>query len=204
MTLSLLVACASSAGSRDLWSAKSIVFSDNKQGTASEHVTLEMKNHRAVGSVNRLLIQKLIDINQKISQLAGVTTQIYLTNRGEPQANAYAAHIHNQHIIAINFKMLAMLGSDEGMYAALIAHEISHIVHQDKVNVLLNKKQEEQADKLGVRLMLEAGYSAESALSFYTLLATTPANKQPFFSSHPSSKKRLQYVRESILKFKQK
>jgi len=130
----VISACASQPR---LWLANSVVSAGLKSdGTGSERVTLQRPGQVSVVSINRATIQNLLEVHARIDEVAHISSSLYLTNRGQPYPNAYAATIDGKRIVAINFKMIELLA--------------------------------------------------------------------PFFSSHPSSKKRLQYVRESILKFKQK
>lgn len=92
--------------------------------------------------------------------------------------NVYAAASGST--IVIDAGMERLLVSDDEL-ALVVAHEAAHIIlgHtdadrlKDQKNKLLRKQMEQQADALGVRLMLNAGYSPEASLSAHPKLAKT-------------------------------
>ncbi|MDQ6997805.1 MAG: hypothetical protein Q9M17_03740 [Mariprofundus sp.] len=106
----LLSACAAQPR---LWLAKSISSAGLKvDGRASDQVVLKLPNQVVAGSINRATVQSLLDVHAKIDVVALMHSILYITNRGEPYANAYAATIGGEYIIAINLSMIALLGSD--------------------------------------------------------------------------------------------
>ncbi|MFT5720047.1 MAG: Zn-dependent protease with chaperone function [Motiliproteus sp.] len=208
LLLVLLPGCASQAG---LWMADSIVSAgsgdDNKD---SQRVTLKRPDNGIAGSVDRASIKALAEVTARINQAAGIQTTLYITDRGSPGPNAYAARVGPDYIIAVNLQMLTLIGTDKNMYAALIGHEVAHclkrhdIVGENKgfsetmASTASRIDQETEADEVGIQLMKTAGYPLTGALTFYTKLTTETGNNLPaFFRQHPSNIERLENIQRA-------
>jgi predicted Zn-dependent protease len=63
-----------------------------------------------------------------------------------------------------------------------------------------SRKQESEADHIGLILMAQAGFDPRSAVDFWTRMASAMQGKAPpeFLSDHPSDKKRIDSIREEL------
>lgn len=67
-----------------------------------------------------------------------------------------------------------------------------------------NRKQELEADKIGLVLMAIAGYNPEYAISLWQKMArASSGSKNSFFSTHPSEEKRIEEIRAYLPKVAQ-
>jgi predicted Zn-dependent protease len=67
------------------------------------------------------------------------------------------------------------------------------------INMKYSRSDELEADRLGVRLMSEAGYDPHALLSVMQILEQVDAGAPPeFLSTHPSPRNRLQEIRKAI------
>jgi Zn-dependent protease with chaperone function len=201
--LMLLTGCVSDPG---LWRADAIA-SAGDDSEYSHRVTLKWPDKTIAGSVDRDVIKALAQVTARINQVAGIQTRLYITTRGSPRPNAYAARVGPDYIIAVNLQMLTLIATDKSMYAALIGHEVAHclkrhdIVEERQVfskipgSTASRINKETEADEVGIQLMQAAGYPLTGAILFYKKLASaTDSNLPSFFRQHPSSKERLDNI----------
>ncbi len=112
--------------------------------------------------------------------------------------------------ILVGSELVRRLGLSDGELAMLLGHEIAHAVagHRREVSragmesdpaqeirlAEIAVMQENEADRIGMRLAYRAGWPASSLVSFYEKLAAqeTPGT---FNSSHPSAASRVAFAR---------
>lgn len=64
------------------------------------------------------------------------------------------------------------------------------------------RMQESEADEIGIYLMHKAGYNIEEAVSFWHNMSEGKEGGSDFFSTHPSSSKRVEDIKKVIAKIK--
>jgi predicted Zn-dependent protease len=69
-------------------------------------------------------MQGMMLAHLRLSRTAGVPSELYIVDGGEP--NAFAAVINGQKVTAINLGMIKLIDGDINEYAALIGHEVAH------------------------------------------------------------------------------
>ncbi|MGI9229676.1 MAG: M48 family metallopeptidase [Gammaproteobacteria bacterium] len=113
-------------------------------------------------------------------------------------------------VIGINFAMLDLLGDDMHMVAALIGHELGHLVldHGERSkphrrvsdavrsaeSTRYSRDHEREADYIGVVWMVEAGFDPSGAVQLQELIykaSKRRASYSAFVGSHPSSTERI-------------
>src|SRR6516225_2436894 len=97
--------------------------------------------------------------------------------------------------------LATLIGSNRGLWAAVLSHEIAHTALRQQVRIylqqrhyvaqemqLLVREQEQQADIQGMFLMALAGYHPDYVFALHHLLQMTvgdESNSAAFFSDHP-------------------
>jgi predicted Zn-dependent protease len=78
---------------------------------------------------------------------------------------------------------------------------VANIVAQWRV-MKFSRDDESEADALGVRFMMQAGYNPEALIGVMEILAQVSggANQSDFMSSHPNPEHRMEHIRETIAK----
>jgi len=72
------------------------------------------------------------------------------------------------------------------------------------VNMKYGRDDELESDRLGVRLMIEAGYPPEALINVMKVLAESGGGSQPeFFSTHPNPENRIQKIEAAIAAYRQ-
>jgi predicted Zn-dependent protease len=68
------------------------------------------------------------------------------------------------------------------------------------INLRYGREDELESDRLGVRIMAQAGYDPRSMLSVMEILASAGSGPQPpeFFSTHPNPENRLERIEQAI------
>lgn len=124
--------------------------------------------------------------------------------------------------------MMVVLGSDVGLYAALLSHEVAHLAwgHLEDIrkrrNLLgaaglvlspavivgplalaaidasYNRDQEREADALAVELMIGAQFDPDAAIRFHEKLREHSEEVSPFLATHPSSDERIRNIKQII------
>ena len=117
--LLLLVAPATWA---DVWDLRAI---SNSQNTFT---SLVKQNKTVYSNLNVSEAKMIRDMVDKFSLLSGVYPRIVLNESSE--LNASAGFIENTPTIIINKRMFDVIAKDEGMAAALIGHEMSHLYYK--------------------------------------------------------------------------
>ncbi len=127
-------------------------------------------------------------------QLAGVL--------GHEMGHVVARHSNEQ---MANSKLLSGLAQGFGVMTS-DGHNntgayIANMVAQWKV-MKFSRDDESEADALGVRFMMQAGYNPEALIGVMEILAQVSggANSSDFMSSHPNPANRMEHIREAIAK----
>jgi Zn-dependent protease with chaperone function/TPR repeat protein len=106
----------------EVWDLRAISNSPN-------NYTSLVKQNKAVFSTLSVNEAKMVrDIVDKFSLLSGVYPRIVLNESSE--LNASAGYIENTPTLIINKSMFDVIVKDEGMAAALIGHEMSHLYYR--------------------------------------------------------------------------
>ena len=116
--------------------------------------------------------------------------------------------------VLVTTSFLAAL-ADEAQLAAVLAHEAAHLLGRhtliekrfEKVSAStvlrmeLSRAQEDEADRVGIELMKNAGYEPHAALEMLTLLEADDSAKRgpyPQFESHPFVRERIRALRSRV------
>lgn len=94
---------------------------------------------------------------------------------------------------------LSMLGYENIGNAAITAANISDTGYYLFHMMPYGRKQEIEADKLGMMIIYWAGYNINNIPYFWEKLSTMNPNNVDFLSTHPSDEKRINNMREIIL-----
>jgi predicted Zn-dependent protease len=87
-------------------------------------------------------------------------------------------------------------GQDGGQGAAAIASAVNQMV-----DLRYGRQDESESDRLGLKFLLEAGYTPRGILELMQILAQGAGGRQPeFLSSHPDPGNRLQSLKAAIQK----
>ena len=120
---------------------------------------------------------------------------------GHEVAHALAQHSRERMSQAmvqqIGLEALGATGKlgDGGLQAVNIALGIG-------VGLPFGRKQESEADYIGLDLMAKAGYDPRAAVSFWRKMETTGGGKPPeFLSTHPSDARRIHDIEAALPKF---
>lgn len=116
--------------------------------------------------------------------------------------------------IQVDSGLMNMVGGDEGALAAIVAHELSHIVldHPRRLTAAhvhrglfkgigrsarLFKQTEDEADRLSVTLMSNAGYNPQDAVRYWTTFGSKLNDHGGFGSTHSSWRDRADLIAEA-------
>ena len=81
-------------------------------------------NQKPVLTVSTQTIQKLLLAHIRITRIAGVQAELFITDGDDP--NAFAGLVNQRRIIAVNIAMIKLIGDDMDEFAALLGHETAH------------------------------------------------------------------------------
>lgn len=136
----------------------------------------------------------------------------------DPNACADSKYVY------VNKKLLQFCSDNDDMLAFVLAHEISHMLCQHRsekmatkllknatliakpkmkvINLLAlrySRTQEEEADRLAVNLVHNAGYNPAAGASFFKRLSEEYNSEIPtFLSTHPTHKYRIEKIQKAI------
>lgn len=90
--------------------------------------------------------------------------------------------------------------SDEDPRLAQIASKVWGFGSSVGVVLPYSRKQEYEADAIGLRLMAKSGYDLDSALRFWDNLRRSkqPAKVMAFLSTHPTDEQRIEHIQKTI------
>ena len=80
---------------------------------------------KQVASVPTEWVRSLIEVKQRVDQVSGIQTQMFLCGDSEP--NAFATIVNRRNVVAITLGMSRLLGQDWDAYAAVLGHESAHL-----------------------------------------------------------------------------
>jgi metalloendopeptidase OMA1, mitochondrial len=170
-------------------------------------------------------VQKVRAIARRIVRAAGIEPlqrEINLNLRGyrfEWEANVIADRRVNAFCLPggkiIVYTGILPVAENDAQLATVLSHEIAHalahhsnerVTREDsgRVNVLLNKafdrRQESEADHIGIFLMTFAGYDPEEALRFWVRMSQLHqgGNIPEFLSDHPSDEHRIRDMQKWV------
>ena len=103
--------------------------------------------------------------------------------------------------VQINAAMLDFVNSDDEL-ATIVAHELAHNILRHITLNTPSKQAEYEADRLGVALMVRAGYNIDAILPFWTRFEKRTNAGIFADGTHPSRKKRLAAVTAAVSEWK--
>lgn len=122
----LLIFWANASLSTLSWRAESLARS------SAENIILKNKAGDSVATVSRSQIRNLLAIKESLEKIVGIQAQLFISEGSSP--NASAGIRGELYVIYFNLPMLAMLGDDKDALAAIMGHEVAHLVrgHQQE------------------------------------------------------------------------
>ena len=109
-----------SAAFKHSWSADRIA---SLQG---ETVKLLDKNKNVIDTLPLSTVRSLLDVKRRITQQAGIEAELYVVDGDSP--NAFATRVDEKNVIGFNVPMLKAFGHDTDSIAAVMGHEVAHLV----------------------------------------------------------------------------
>ena len=105
-----------------MWRAESIA-------TLSAQTTrLTNSNGQTVATVSVPFVRDLVEIKRGLDSIAGIRSELWIAEGTTP--NAWTAPYGDRNIITFNIPMLVAFGKDRDALAAVMGHEIAHLVRQ--------------------------------------------------------------------------
>jgi len=118
-------------------------------------------------------------------------------------------------VIQVDSALINLIGGDDQALAAIVAHELAHIVldHPDRLtaahvnrglfkgfgrNARLIKQTENEADRLSVTLMANAGYDPRAAVRYWLTYGPHLNDHGGFGSTHLSWRERADLIRAEV------
>jgi Zn-dependent protease with chaperone function len=165
--------------------------------------------HGTAREVSDEVLQTVLQVKATLEALSGVRAELVLVDKAQP--NAYAAFRAGKPVIALSLGYLDRFGMDQHALAATVGHELAHLhlghravrpadsiafsgaVDSEAARDLaaFSREQEREADALGMRWALAAGYDACGQVR----LLQAMARDLPAFSTHPSFAERVAAAR---------
>ena len=120
VALSLLALAGCVTEQRKLyWRVKDVALEKNPR------VELYKPDQQIALTISTRTIQEIMLAHLRIGRSAGVQSELYIFDGGDP--NAFAGFVNNnQRVIGINLAMVKLIGDEVNEYAALIGHEAAH------------------------------------------------------------------------------
>lgn len=104
-----------------MWNAETL------SGHASTAIRLQDRDGQTVATVSTSRIKNIVEATRKIEWAAGIYAQVVIFDGKEP--NAFASRgADGVNRIGFTIGMLDLLGNDYDAYAAIIGHELAHLV----------------------------------------------------------------------------
>jgi Zn-dependent protease with chaperone function len=95
---------------------------------AEETVNLPDARGNVVASVSRDLMRQLLLVQERMQQQAGFAGELVISDGRAP--NAFTVNARGRSIIGITAPMIDLLRDDLDAYAALLGHELAHLVQR--------------------------------------------------------------------------
>ncbi len=187
-----------------------------------EDIQLRDKQNRKIQIISAQQMVYLYAAMTGLAEVSEIQAEFLITDGEFP--NAFAGMDKNgRGVVAINFAMLDVLGTDLNMAAGLIGHELAHLKlnhgQEHKEALLQNSQQsfsakntrysrdnEREADYLGAIWAIEAGYDPGGAVAIQEALYDLAKYKttSSFSVSHPSSIERITVLKSLVRRLKHK
>jgi predicted Zn-dependent protease len=135
------------------------------------------------------ITRALLDLLQNEDQLASVLAH----ETGHVVARHSAEHIAKEQLTqGLTGATVVASGDNRTAQMAMVIGSL--------VNLKYSRNDELEADRLGVRLMREAGYNPEAMIDVMNILAKSSGQKRDidFFSTHPNPENRIENIRQAI------
>ena len=194
-----------SAAERATLKAGDILMSINRQPTP---VVTPKAGYAPIGATETML-DKAADGKAILLEIQreGVAKTVELT----PDAGC-ASHIQiipgrsinaqaDGRYVQINAAMLDFVANDDEL-ATIVAHELAHNISRHIALKTPSKQSEYEADRLGVALMVRAGFNIDAVVPFWTRFEKRTNAGIFADGTHPSSKKRLAAVAAAVAEWK--
>jgi predicted Zn-dependent protease len=111
------------------------------------------------------------------------------------------AHVAARHIaerLATSYGVQTLAAAALGENPGLVAGLASSVLQQGLL-LKYSRTQELEADRLGLRYLVRAGYDPHAAIAMFRKLGAQGGAEPPqFFSSHPSTGDRIEQLKEII------
>lgn len=150
------------------------------------------------GAIDLMIMRAGRVVTVELRSVSGCPARVRLAQSN--QANAFASGTH----VVVATRLYAALASDDEL-AVIIGHELAHnILHHNerlkardpsRLGVLAS---EEEADRLGLRLVFAAGYDVHAAIPMWRRLYDRFGGGGGLFGSHPSLKTRERLIAATI------
>jgi Zn-dependent protease with chaperone function len=113
----------SNAQAESIWDAD--VVGSNSRGVTSTRLTVR---DETVFKLDIAQLRMWLDARNQISSQAGTYAKLLFSDK--PELNASAGSANGVNVIKVSLQMLDMIGNDKDQCAALLGHEITHIVKE--------------------------------------------------------------------------
>jgi hypothetical protein len=177
---------------------------------AVEQVEAHLETQLQAGPARLSVLRKGIELDLPLDRVMGCPIRSRLARSS--QANAFA----NERTVIMTTRLLDFVRNDDEL-AVVIAHEAAHNIlghparlEAEKVpkgllanfgkNATRVRRTEEEADRLGLKLLWSAGYDPSAVLPFWRRLyqAFDPVPTPKLFNRHPSLAARERIVAETL------
>jgi len=182
---------------------------------AASDIETQIEEQLRIGPARLKVHREGRDLDLVVSPVAGCPIRARLARSTQP--NAFA----DGRTSIMTTRLLEFVRSDDEL-AVVLAHEAAHNIlghpgqlEEEKVpkGILANfgknaeriRATEEEADRLGLKLLWAAGFDVSAALPFWRRLYATydPIPTPKFFSRHPSLAARERIVEETVAELRQ-
>ena len=106
------------------WSAAGIA------NQTAANVRLMGKKNEVIYTVDRLRVVRVVEVLSRLEKSAGVTAELFVVHYEDNQPNAFAAGRSGRNMVGITPAMLELIQDDFDACAAVLGHELAHLVKQ--------------------------------------------------------------------------
>lgn len=178
-------------------------------------IELRDQRDRLIRALDVKQLVYLYAVMSGIQDAAEHTAELYIVPGDSP--NAFAGQGKDgENIVGINFGMLDLLGLDVHAAAAILGHELAHLVLNHAADAKkaqskpagavfsasdtrYSRDNERDADYLGMIWAIEAGYDPAGAVRVHeTLYQMSKSRPGSFGGSHPSSIERITVLKSLV------